>query len=159
MGPDVYSLQGLRNLGPTLNTWRTEWADRLNNRKPKDLDFDLPQGKMLPVGYIVMQHVERAERPIKSYGKWMSRIPQTYHEYLLSEPGLDDLGLEKDKNCLARIKHFSSLMPMAMEARKPMFKLTSADGAFGSHVAAVKRCHQAFKALASKVTTALLANV
>lgn len=157
MGPDVYSLQGLRNLGPKLNMWRAEWADRLNSRTPKDLDFELPQGKMLPVGYIVMQHVERAGRPIKSYGKWISRIPETYHEYLLSEPDLDDLSLENDKSCLARIKHFSSLMPMAMEARKPMFKLSSADGAFGSHAAAVRNCHKAFKKLANTVQSALKA--
>src|ERR1700733_174353 len=54
LSPDFYSLQGLRNLGPTLRRWRRDWADRLN-RKP-EMDLELPAGRIEPLGYVVLQH-------------------------------------------------------------------------------------------------------
>lgn len=30
LGPDLFSLQGLRNLGPVLRRWRGEWTERVN---------------------------------------------------------------------------------------------------------------------------------
>ena len=38
-----------------------------------------------------------------------------------------------DPYCLAIMKPYRNLVPMAEERRKPIFKLTSADGAIGSH--------------------------
>ena len=38
-----------------------------------------------------------------------------------------------------------------MDARKPMFALRSADGAIGSHIEAVRACHDDFLRLAQKV--------
>jgi chromosome partitioning protein len=29
LGPDLFSVQGLQNLGPTLRRWRAEWAERV----------------------------------------------------------------------------------------------------------------------------------
>src|SRR5690606_30744196 len=29
LAPDLFSMQGLRNLGPTLLSWRASWKDRL----------------------------------------------------------------------------------------------------------------------------------
>jgi cellulose biosynthesis protein BcsQ len=60
-GTDLFSLQGLRTLGPTLKRWRAEWAKRVENwTEPA---FDLPQGKMQPIGYVVQQHSARLSRP------------------------------------------------------------------------------------------------
>jgi hypothetical protein len=56
-----------------------------------------------------------------------------------------------DTNQLYRIKHYRSLMPMAMEARKPMFSLTPADGAVGAHQANVRQCFSDFEALAQEI--------
>lgn len=54
---------------------------------------------------------------------------------------------------LARMRHYSSLLPMARAARKPMFRLTSADGAIGAHQSAVKMCGEEFSALAIKIAS------
>ena len=59
--------------------------------------------------------------------------------------------LEEDPLCLATLKHFRSLMPLAQEARKPMFALKPADGAIGGHVSAVRGCYRDFRALAREV--------
>ena len=58
---------------------------------------------------------------------------------------------DPDPYRLALLKHYRSLMPMAMEARKPIFYLKPADGAIGSHAQATKSCYRDFLALAKKV--------
>ena len=42
-------------------------------------------------------------------------------------------------------------MPLAQEARKPMFQLKPTDGAIGAHVAAVGRDYDDFKNLAYRI--------
>src|SRR5258706_4133405 len=60
LGPDLFSLQGLRNLGPTLRSWRTLWRKRLENWTSPT--FALPQGEMKPLGYLAQQHSVRLDR-------------------------------------------------------------------------------------------------
>ena len=43
LAPDLFSLQGLRNVGPTLREWRSAWRERAA-RKPEALDIGLPAG-------------------------------------------------------------------------------------------------------------------
>jgi len=74
LAPGLFSLQGLRNLGPTLYAWRTSWQERLSKR-PDDLNIPMPTGAMTPAGYVVMQHVERRSRPVKAYQRWILKIP------------------------------------------------------------------------------------
>jgi deoxyhypusine synthase len=49
------------------------------------------------------------------------------------------------------MKHYRSLVPMAQESRKPIFFLTPADGAIGSHALAVKEAFQDFSKLAEVI--------
>ena len=148
LGADLYSLQGLRNVGPALLGWRNEWVDRLE-RKPK-VTIDLPNGSMKPAGYVVMRHSVRLDRPARALGKWMARIPTEYAGSVLARP-TSGLKVEDDPNCLALLKDFRSLMPLAQEARKPMFLLKPADGAFGGHQQAVLECYRGFEALTTKI--------
>ena len=145
LAADLFSLQGLRNLGPTLTSWRADWRKRLENWEAPD--FGLPQGRMQPEGYILMQHMERLSRPAKAYRKWVDRIPDTYRESVLGS-SLSAPLKGNDGICLARLKHYRSLLPMAQEVRKPIFQLSSADGAIGSHAQAVRDAWSDFKALA-----------
>ena len=50
-----------------------------------------------------------------------------------------------------QIKHYRSLIPVAQEHRKPIFNLTSAGGAIGSHANAVQDARKDFKELAIKI--------
>lgn len=151
LGPDLFSLQGLRNLGPTLREWRQGWSERIP-KNPVD-DLPLPSGRMQPLGYIVMQHSVRRDRPVRAYDKWIARVPSTYREFVLGEQeNQEDLPLiANDPHCLALMKHYRSLMPMAQEVRKPMFQLTSADGAIGAHSYAVQDSYNDFKQLALSI--------
>ncbi len=148
VAPNLFSLKGLQNLGPRLRQWRTEWQDRLQ-RRPAGME--LPQGRMEPIGYVVMQHAVRLDRPVKAYAKWMARIPGLYRETVLDEPAAKAILAEDDPHCLSMLKHYRSLMPMAQEVRKPMFFLKPADGAIGAHVAAVQDCYRDFRGLAQQI--------
>lgn len=148
LAPDLFSLQGLKNLGPTLGDWRTVWAELLT-KAPTDLP--MPRGVMQPIGYIVMQHGILDTRPVKAYKRWMDRIPSIYREVVLDERAPHSPIVADDPYCLALLKHYRSLMPMAMEARKPIFFLKSADGAIGAHIEAVRSCYKDFQKLATKI--------
>ena len=155
MGADLFSLQGLKNLGPTLRKWKNQWDKRLDNWKESEeaslrTSFQLPQGKMQPIGYLCQQHSVRLDRPVKAYDKWVQRIPEVYCEFVLNQDPNDNEHLTEE-HCLATVKHYRSLIPMAQEHRKPIFNLTSADGAIGSHANAVQDAKQDFKQLAIEI--------
>ena len=153
LGADLFSLRGLRNLGPTLKRWRDDWQRRRTNWN--DPAFPLPKGNMEPIGYIMQQHGVRLERPIKAYDKWVNRMPEAYARNLVgNKTGTYVVTPEEDpENSLATLKHYRSLIPMAQEKRKPIFHLTTADGAFGSHAAAVNDARGDFKILAQKIVS------
>ncbi|NKC12613.1 MAG: AAA family ATPase [Gammaproteobacteria bacterium] len=151
LAPDLYSMQGLRNLGPTLRRWRAEWEERLERRPGSIVDLALPGGEMHPAGYVVLQPAVRLDRPVKAYGRWMGRIPDEYRLSVLGESGSLQVTTKPDPNSLATLKHYRSLMPLAQEARKPIFSLKPADGAFGGHTAAVRDCYNDFRKLASHI--------
>ncbi len=145
MAADLFSLQGLRNLGPTIRQWRQQWARfRAFIKAP----FDLPTGDMQPVGYVVLQHAIRLDRPAKHFARWMSRIPGVYSEAVLDQQAPPP---DPDPALLATLRNYRSLMPMAQDTRKPMFDLRPADGAMGSHAALVRTCHEDFEKLARKL--------
>jgi cellulose biosynthesis protein BcsQ len=149
LGADLFSLQGLRNLGPTLRAWRAGWLQRKTRPTiPKNLV--VPGGGMTPLGYVILNPSVRSNRPVKAYKKWTERIPQIYLREVVETSNLFDAGQHQ----LAMIKHFKSLMPLAQDARKPMFLLQYADGAIGGHVNAVQDCYIQFKQLATHVAGA-----
>lgn len=147
LAPDLFSLQGLKNLGPTLREWRKGWKKRLKEL-PTTAGIPAPTGDMQPVGYVVMQHGLRDNRPVKAYNRWLDRIPGVYRESVLDEVVSNPPSSASDPCCLALLKHYRSLMPMAMEVHKPMFFLKPADGAIGAHGDAVKACYDDFLILA-----------
>jgi cellulose biosynthesis protein BcsQ len=155
LASDLYSLQGLRNLGPQLRLWREAWGE-LRGKSP-DPELPLPSGDMCPTGYVVMQHATRSERPVKAYLRWMDRIPNEYRQSVANEPRDADVRVENDPYCLAALKHYRSLMPLALEARKPMFRLKPADGAIGAHAQAVRDCYGDFRALALRILSVIQA--
>lgn len=148
LAPDLFSLQGLKNLGPTVAEWRSVWRG-LIGKAPQGLP--LPSGDIAPMGYIVMQHGILDSRPVKSYQRWMDKIPHVYRRSVLDVPDCVSVTVGDDPHCLSLLKHYRSLMPMAMEARKPIFFLKSADGAIGAHGEAVRSCYQDFNKLAEKI--------
>jgi chromosome partitioning protein len=150
LAADLFSLQGLQNLGPTLTQWRSDWQDNALPRAPDGLD--IPSGQMNPLGYVVLQHAMRLDRPVKAYEPWLRRIRPEFHLSVLGEkadPARVDYA--EDPYALASLRNYRSLMPLAQDARKPMFDLRAADGALGSMGRLVQICYDEFFGLAEKI--------
>jgi len=148
LAPDLFSMQGLRNLGPTLREWRRSWQERLHKRP--DPSLALPAGHMRPLGYVLMQAVMRLSRPVKAYAKWVSRVPGIYNQSVLADDA-SPASTAQDPWCLGIMRNYQSLMPLAQDAQKPMFHLRPADGAIGAHMAAVMSCRDDFERLVGAI--------
>ena len=149
LAPDLFSLQGLRNVGPTLREWHRAWQERAQ-KKPEGLDIELPSGNMSPVGYVIMRHSMRLSRPVQAYGRWIDKMPSEYAN-AVTKADPPPLPGGQDPNCLAHLKDYRSLMPMAQEANRPMFLLKPAHGAIGAHQQAVRDCYTDFRNLAGEL--------
>lgn len=147
LGADLFSAQGLRNLGPSLGRWRHDWQTTALPRAPQNIAA--PTGRMNPLGYVVMQPSVRLDRPARAYQVWVDRIPQVYARAMLGTDTPDPAAE------LATIRNYRSLMPLAHEARKPMFDLRAADGAIGSTQRYVQVCFTEFRELARTLLTRL----
>ena len=141
LAPDLFSLQGLKNVGSILDDWREGWKRRID-AKPSDLDIALPAGDMQPAGYVIVRHAVRLDRPVQAYGRWIDKMPATYRQAVAADAS---------DHCLAHLKDYRSLMPMSQEANKPMFMLKHADGVTGTHHSAVSNCYTDFKKLAMAI--------
>lgn len=150
LSPDIFSLQGLRNMGPRLRDWRRDWRERLAKNPAKDLT--LPPGEMRALGYVMMRHAVRLNRPAHWFGKWIARIPEAYLRDVLDDETTSPPPAMDDSHCLGQMKDYKSLMPMAQEANKPMFLLKPGDGAIGGHQSAVLQCYSDFKKLSLEIT-------
>ncbi len=149
LAPGLLSLQGLRTLGPALDTWRKNWKLRLD-ATPLDLNIPMPAGSMTPAGYVVMQHVERKSRPVKAYQRWVDKIPGVYERHVLRRTNYVETN-QDDANRIGFVKNHHSLMSLAEDARKPIFHLRPVDGALGAHAAAVSSSYLDFKRLTQEI--------
>ncbi|MCA5894360.1 hypothetical protein LEP48_13535 [Isoptericola sp. NEAU-Y5] len=102
---------------------------------------------MQPLGYVIMQPEMRLDRPVKAYARWLQRIPRVFASAVLGDAAeADDRSHE-----IATLRNFRSLMPLAHDARKPMFDLRAADGALGSTQQYVQTCYREFRSLAEEI--------
>lgn len=147
---DLFSLQGIKNLGTTLSLWKRQWNQR-KELSPQNLTTRIPNNNTVPVGYIVMQYTAKESRPVISYLKWANRIPRIFNKYVLGVDNDSICNVETDTKCIALLKHYRSLAPMSMEAHKPIFMLKPADGAIGAHVYAVQKSYEEFKSLTQRI--------
>lgn len=147
LAADPFSLRGLRNLGPTLKEWRGGWQTR-RQRPHASQVAPLPSGTMEPLGYVVLQHAAKtANEPARAYHRWIERFPKAFHEELLG----DTEPTGEDPYRLSLLRHFRSLLPLSLEARKPVFDLKAADGAIGSHATTAKEAYASFESLARAI--------
>lgn len=145
IAPDLFSLQGLRHVGPTLYNWRKDWDRRLKS-KPSKLADVLPRGKMQPLGYVTSRFSTWLKKPAQAFKYWDSQIPAVYNEYVL--------GLKKDKSevppdsRLAVLKDYRSTMSRAQEQKRPIFLLPPRGNLGGQKKKDIADCHGDFKNLA-----------
>lgn len=152
LAADMFSIQGLRNLGPMIRQWRQSWKTiRAQQQTDK---IGLPAGSMSALGYVVLQHAIRLDRPVKAYEGYLARIPLEYREAVLAQNPTSTVPYP-DPFLLGQIRHYRSLIPLSQETHKPVFELKPADGAFGGHTKLVQTAYEEFALLANRILKAL----
>ena len=151
LATDLGSFQSLASLGPVLRTWRQGWVDR----RVRADGPGLPEGRMQPAGYIVLQRPVRVDRAVGDYDRWLKGLPAGYHRSVLGEAGTGAPPAAEDPRCLGVMKHYHGIGPMAHDARRPIFLLRSADGAVGAHQQAVQNAYGHFADLARRILDAV----
>lgn len=150
LAADLFSLQGLRNLGPTLREWRHAWQTLVLPRVPATVQA--PAGTMKPIGF--RAPARGAARPACQGVRPMAP-PNSNGVPSLSAREADPVVTSAtDAYQLASLRNYRSLMPVAQDARKPMFDLRAADGALGSTARLVQTCYREFEDLAGRVMEA-----
>lgn len=151
--PDLLSIHGLRNSGPVFRKWRNRWSE-VAKQNP-DMPAAGLHGPFPSIGYVVIQHESHEFRAQTRDELWVNRFPQEYRASILGEESpLVNPPAAGDPFCLGILNHYRSLMPMAREARKPLFALRPADGAIGAHVEAVRSAYDDFLTLSRRIAKA-----
>ena len=152
LATDVSTLHGLRSFGPTLWSWRREREELLTSASGAQSQGSCLPAKAIPVaGCVLLDRAFLLYQPYEVPDRWAQRLSDEYVGTVLHEPGNVDQSVAGDSRPLARLKHQPSLLPMAREARKPMFFLQSADGVIGSEVRAVLDCYTEYRDAARRV--------
>jgi AAA domain len=162
-GCDIFSLLGIRN----ISTW-IQNLDKMYKRavvaavEDKSQIFKLynlirdTENHFRFAGYSVQQYVTRkfkeGPRPVKSYERIISKIPDTVDEAMnfITPQSLTISNLQ-----LGHIPFLYSLVPIAQSANTPIHALTGADGVVGSQYAQVKE----YGKLMAQACEKLLSNV
>jgi len=136
IAPDLFSIRGTENLGSKFETWRTQW-DQCNSSWSGE-GVAIPLGRPKFLGYVVQQHNIRNNAAGMTQG-WQifgSRVEAAVQENIVARLApLDQVVIRPggDYN-LGKVPNLHSLIPYSMEARKPVYKCTSADGLKGAHI-------------------------
>ena len=78
LAADLFSLQGLRNLGPLFAPGETVGGGKKHRSRTTPQARALhPLGAMHPAGYVVMRPSVRENYPVAAYRRWIERIPRS----------------------------------------------------------------------------------
>ncbi|HET9625518.1 MAG TPA: AAA family ATPase [Kofleriaceae bacterium] len=137
VAPDLLSIHELIAWLPRIEEWRADWADM---RATHEVARQGPEALATSAGYIVREQPVRVGR---SSLDWSTTIATAYaHASRRAEDEVDHLGT---------LKWYGSVLPMAEEARKPLFHLKPADGALGAHAKVVREFRNNFERIAQRI--------
>jgi chromosome partitioning protein len=136
VAPDLFSIQGTENLGNKLVTWRKEWDQC--NAAWSGKNLSIPKGRPTYLGYVIQMHNLRGNAEGMTagwniYGQELEAAVQTNIVAKLNPLGQVIVWDDGDYK-LGQIPNLHSLVPYSLEAKKPVFDCTAADGLRGAHI-------------------------
>lgn len=152
LGADLRSLYGLRAFGPALWQWRHEYKKALGSRSDWPIGYPrFPEKHLSVAGYVVQDRAYYYDRPADLPDQWRDRVRREYERSIIHEPGVLKQSVSESARPLASIRYHTGLLPLAEDARKPLFRLTPADGVFDDQIREVTSSYQDFETVARRV--------
>jgi chromosome partitioning protein len=124
VNPNIYSVQGIENIGKTYTQWRSQWKDG-----PRVVGKSMPSELLLksdPVflGWILNDYTPYNEQPTKGQRSYISKIKTAIKECLSSQ--LTKNGLyEITQTTLGNVQQFGTLIQRTHEAATPVTMMTA----------------------------------
>jgi hypothetical protein len=153
LAPSLFSLHALRSLGPVLRNWRKDWQKYLD-KLSADNTTTFPNDPMQILGYIVIRHGAYESRLVINYKSWFYKIPEIYYDAVMAEPENKLITVNEDPYNLFVLEYHDVLLPLAIEAHKPMFALKTADEVFGTLIYVVNKCLIDFRKIVRRINAA-----
>lgn len=152
LGTDLRSLYGLRAFGPTLWQWRRECTEFLKCRSDWQIDYPrIPRKQLSIAGFIMQEGAYYCDRPADVPERWRDRVRREYERSIIHEPGVQYQGGSESARPLATIRDQIVLSELAEDARKPMFRLTPADGVYDGQTREVTASYHDYENVARSV--------
>ncbi len=156
VAPDLFSIQGTENLGSKLVAWRQQW-DQCNSSWAGPLS--IPRGRPTYLGYVVQMHNIRSNSDGMTAG-WQiygSELEAAIQKNIVDRLSpLGQVAEWDDSNYkLGQIPNLHSLIPYSLDAKKPVFNCTSADGLKGAHIARARDSEAYFQSIAETLAGVL----
>ncbi len=140
MGPDIFSIVGVRNIAQWFRAWLTVYATGVRNaeaqRSEAVKEYEIPEVVPIKkgfVGYTVQQYITKAKagvrRPTRAYEDILQLIPDEVSKNLMPF-GVNHL--DETNVMLGDVPHLYSLVPLAQSSNAPIHGLTSSDGLVGA---------------------------
>jgi chromosome partitioning protein len=153
MAPDLFSVTALPSVGTSTAKWIRDWRIATST-KGVDLDFKLPRGCPVPLGYLSQQFSVYRKEPSAAFKRWLKKIPEAYSEGVLAplkEAGIVPPASSPD---LGAIPNFYSLIPIAQDAKKAIFELGGSQ-ARGAQFTRAQDTRSTFEKIGSEILARL----
>lgn len=135
VAPDLFSIQGTKNLGNKLVRWRQEW-EQCNASWHGDIE--IPKGRPTYLGYVIQQHNQRttATQMTRGWSIYKNQLEPAIRGNIVEklEPVNQVAQWDDDNYQLGLIPNLHSMIPYSLNAKKPIFHCNSTDGLNGSHI-------------------------
>jgi len=123
--PDLFSMQWIENIWPSLNKWKTEWK---NWWKALARSNDIASSKVLNweslfIWYLINSYNQYKNREIKSHSEWIKKIPKYVKKYLSELHCKNWLVEQSWKNPLSKIKDYWELTADWQKHNKAIFTM------------------------------------
>jgi cellulose biosynthesis protein BcsQ len=153
MSPDLFSIRGTENLGSKLVIWHKEWKQC--NDAWDDEELKLPKGHPIFLGYVMQQHnIRQNEQGMtKGWQIFGNRIEEAVETNIISKlrPIAQVYDWGDGQANLGKIPNLHSLIPYSLEAKKPVFDCTSADGLKGAHITRAQGADKHFESIVNRL--------
>lgn len=132
----LFSIKGTANLGNKFVDWSEQW-DNIINRWRKNSPVDvLPNVKPKFIGYVLQQYNVRSNSNgmAKGWQIFGNQVDDAVNKNIVSKLEPIKQVVKRTDYKLGAIPNLHRLIPYSLEARKPVYKCTSADGLNGTHI-------------------------